>query len=191
MPRPPRNVTPGGIYHITARGNRRQRIFLSDEDREIFLSLLARAASQLGWNCHAYCLMENHYHLVMQTPETNLSTGLQWLNSRYAALFNAKYGLTGHLFQGRFHSVAVESDSHLLELSRYLATNPVRAGLCTRPEDWTWGSYGAVIGSASPPHFLKVDRVLDYWGSHADVARENFRGFVLEALVTLPRDLAA
>lgn len=182
---------PGGIYHVTARGNRKQRIFLSDGDRELFLSLLGRAVAQLKWICHAYCLMENHYHLVMETPEANLSGGLQALNSRYAATFNAKYGFSGHLFQGRFHSVAVESDGHLLELSRYLAANPVRAGLCARPEDWRWSSYSAVVGCGSSPPFLDVEHVLEYWGAPPDAARENFRGFIREALAARDWDMAA
>ena len=135
--------------------------------------------------------MENHYHLVVETPEANLSGGLQSVNSRYAATFNAKYGFSGHLFQGRFHSVAIESEGHLLELSRYLAANPVRAGLCGEPEDWRWGSYSAVVGSISSPSFLEVDHILEYWGARPETARENFRGFIREAPTIRASDMAA
>jgi putative transposase len=183
VPRSLRNLEPGGIYHVTARGNRRQRIFLADEDRELFLTLLARIAIPLRWFFHAYCLMENHYHLVIETPEANLSAGMQRVNGRYAQAFNSRYALTGHLFQGRFHSVSVTSDGHLLELARYLALNPVRAGLCARPEDWPWSSCRAVLGMVSPPTFLRIERVLDCFGSHAGEQRSNFRRFLRNASV--------
>jgi putative transposase len=183
VPRSLRNLEPGGIYHVTARGNRRQRIFLADEDRELFLTLLARIAIPLRWFFHAYCLMENHYHLVIETPEANLSAGMQRVNGRYAQGFNSRYALTGHLFQGRFHSVSVTSDGHLLELARYLALNPVRAGLCARPEDWPWSSCRAVLGMVSPPTFLRIERVLDCFGSHAGEQRSNFGRFLRDASV--------
>jgi REP element-mobilizing transposase RayT len=191
VPRPLRKLAPGGIYHVTARGNRKQRIFLADDDRALFLTLLARITVPLRWRFHAYCLMENHYHLVTETPEANLSAGLQMVNGRYAQAFNARYALTGHLFQGRFHSIAVESDGHLLELSRYLALNPVRAGLCARPEDWPWSSYRAALGIAGPPAFLRMERVLDCFGLQAEQQRENFRRFIRQASGIGPTDLAA
>jgi len=171
-------LTPGGIYHVTARGNRKQRIFLADTDREVFIGLLARIATQMKWQCHAYCLMENHYHLVTQIPEPNLSVGLQLLNGRYAQLFNGRYALTGHVFQGRFHSVAVEDHGHLLELWRYLALNPVRAGLCQHPEEWPWSSYRAVMGKSFTPSFLNVARVLELCGPSPERGRENLRQFI-------------
>jgi hypothetical protein len=124
--------------------------------------------------------MENHYHLVVETTGSNLSAGVQLLNGRYAQAFNARYSLVGHLFQGRFHSVLVCADEHLIELSRYLAWNPVRAGLCARPEDWPWGSYRAVIGTSPPPAFLDVKRLLEYFAEETVRGRERFRHFVRE-----------
>ena len=191
MPRPPRELKPGGIYHVTARGNRKQRIFLADDDRRFFLTLLDRIAARLRWICHAYCLMENHYHLLVETPGADLSTGLQLLNGRYAQTFNARYSLTGHLFQGRFHSVVVRTDEHLFELTRYLALNPVRAGLCARPEQWPWSSYRAVIGATPEPPFLKVDRLLEFFGAHPVVRRERLHRFVHDARPIPLEDLAA
>jgi putative transposase len=190
VPRSLRKLEPGGIYHVTARGNRKQRIFLADEDRELFLKLLARITIPLRWFFHAYCLMENHYHLVIETPEANLSAGVQRLNGRYAQAFNSRYALSGHLFQGRFHSVPVKSDGHLLELARYLALNPVRAGLCARPEDWPWSSCRAVLGMVSPPTFLRIERVLDCFGLHAEQQRANFDRFLRDASVGAEPEMA-
>jgi putative transposase len=191
MPRPLRELTPGRLYHLTARGNRKQRIFNADDDRKLFLTCLSRVAADLEWNCHAYCLMENHYHLVLQSPCRNISAGLQQLNSRYAQAFNSRYSLTGHLFQGRFHSVPVSSDGHLLELVRYLAMNPVRAGLCARPEDWLWGSYRAVIGAAPPPQFLDIERVLDFFAARSSNRTEILRRFVTDRRFHNADDLAS
>jgi putative transposase len=190
VPRPLRKLEPGGIYHVTARGNRKERIFLADEDRELFQTLLARITIPLQWLIHAYCLMENHYHLVIETPEANLSAGMQRVNGRYAQAFNSRYALSGHLFQGRFYSVPVKSDDHLLELARYLALNPVRAGLCARPEDWPWSSCRAVLGLVNPPTFLRIERMLDCFGLHAGQQRANFGRFLRDASVRAQPDLA-
>jgi len=180
MPRQTRSFEPGGVYHVTARGNRKQAIYLTEGDYELFLTLLGQVASRLKWRCAAYCLMPNHYHLVTQIREENLSSGLQILNSRYAQAFNGRYQLSGHLFQGRFHAVMVESDGHLLELSRYLALNPVRAGLCPHAENWRWGSYRAIAGLGPWPIFLDAERVLEFWGSDPQPARRTFQRFVHE-----------
>jgi putative transposase len=191
MPRPPRLFTPGALYHITARGNRKQRIFFTDNDRELFLTLLGRIFVQLNLRCHAYCLLHNHYHLVAETPDENLSAGLQRLNGRYAQAFNTRYDLTGHVFQGRFHAVVVARDGHLFELIRYIAMNPVRAGLCARPEAWPWSSYRAVAGIAPPPSFLDLELMRDYWDPDAQRAAEKLRRFVGEARTRRITDLAA
>src|SRR5205085_11255472 len=111
-------------------------IFGDDQDRRMFLGLLGVVLGRLGWRCSSYCLMPNHYHLVAETPQPDLSRGMQELNSRYASGFNWRYGLDGHLFQGRFRSIAVEGEEHFLELARYVVLNPVRAGLCSSPEEW-------------------------------------------------------
>jgi putative transposase len=125
--------------------------------------------------------MPNHYHLVVETANGDLSIGMHRLNSGYAHRFNDCHGLSGHLFQGRFHSVLVESDWHLLELSRYLALNPVRAGLCKSPLEWPWSSYAAVAGAASPPSFLAAERLLAHFGADRDWARRTLRWFVRDA----------
>lgn len=135
-----------------------------------------------GWVGLGYCLMPNHYHLVLEMPAGDLSSGMQWLNGRYAQDFNQRHGVDGHLFQGRFYSGQVEGDGHLLELSRYLAWNPVVAGLCRRPQDWQWSSYRAVAGYArSAPKFFDVRRVRELFGRSPQTARNRFRAFVDDA----------
>ena len=182
MARLPRIQVPGGIFHITARGNRRQPIFLDDGDLEQFLTLFADVVRRRGWRCHAYCLMQNHYHLLIETPEADLSIGLHRLNACYAQWFNWKHDVDGHLFQGRFHSVLVESNWHLLELARYIALNPVRARLCLGPGDWRWSSYVAAIGAVRPPVFLSLDWLLAQFGSDRPTARNSYRRFVADRL---------
>jgi putative transposase len=180
MPRPPRVQVAGGIFHVTARGNRQQLIYADDADRQLFLSLLERVVARCGWRCHAYCLMSNHFHLVIETPQPNLSYGLQLLNGAYAQCFNHRHGLSGHLFQGRFHSVLVETSDQFLQLVRYVVLNPVRAGLCERPEDWPWSSYRAFLARISPPRFLAVDLLLAELGQDPDRARAVLQDLVCD-----------
>ena len=188
MPRPLRPQIAGGIFHLTDRGNRRQPIFLDDADRDRFLGMLDNLTRRRGWVGHAYCLMPNHYHLVLETPEGDLSTGMQWLNGRYAQDFNHRHGVDGHLFQGRFYSGQVETDWHLLELARYLARNPVDAGLCRHPCEWRWGSYRAVVGLDRPQtrRFLESGRILGMFGADRSSARKRFRTFVEDAPLRPP-----
>jgi putative transposase len=181
MARRPRVLVAHGIYHVTARGNRRQPIFLDSHDQLRFLRLLVVVAGRRGWRCHGYCLMPNHYHLVVQTPEADLSQGMQHLNGRYAQAFNDQHGFDGHLFQGRFHSVLIESTWHLLEVTRYLAINPVEGGLCVRPADWRWGSYRALIGAAHSSSFVATEELLRYFGPDVERARRALRAFVEDA----------
>jgi putative transposase len=174
----------GSIFHVTARGNRRQLIFLDSGDRLLFLELLARTVTRFGWLCHAYCLMGNHFHLVIETPVFNLSEGMQRLNGRFAQLFNVRRELDGHLFQGRFHSERIETDAHLLSSVRYDDLNPVRAGLVGDPAAWPWSSHRAASGLEPPPPFLAVTRVWRYF--HADDRRASaaYRGFVEDLAVS-------
>jgi putative transposase len=177
VPRAPRVIAPGGIYHVTSRGNRKESIFFSDADRTLFLEILRQVVTRHGWQLFAYCLMHNHYHLVVQVPQADLPTGMRTVNGDYAQWFNRVHGLVGHVFQARYHAVLVESDWHLLHLTRYLALNPVRAGLCESPTDWSWGSYAAIVSSQSSP-LVSARRTLRYFGSNLKAARRAFREFV-------------
>jgi putative transposase len=176
MPQPRRIPQAEGPFHVTARGNRGQAIFVEDRDRARFMDVLARVSTELGWRLHAYCLMTNHYHLVLDTPRLNLSSGMQRLNAAYAQWFNRHHELSGHLFRHRFYAGLVASDSHLLELMRYLALNPVRGGLCAAPADWPWSSYGAVLSREASR--LLSSRVLSSFGPDEKRARETLRAFV-------------
>lgn len=182
MPRPPRIQVPGGIHHITARGVRRLPIYASDADYRLFLDLLGLAAERFGWRILAYCLMPNHYHLVIYTPLPNLSEGMHRLNSRYAHAFNDRSGYTGHVFEARFAAVLVERDGHLLELIRYVHRNPVRARLCREPGEWKWSSYRALAGRAPAPAWLAIDEVLELFGRPRPSARRRLRDFVADVL---------
>jgi putative transposase len=169
-----------GVYHVTGRGNRRQNIFVDDRDRLFFLGVLEAVVTRLAWQCHAYCLLENHYHLVIETPAPDLSVGMQRLNSEHAQWFNRRHSVGGHLFQGRFHAVLVESHGHLLHLVRYLALNPVRAGLCRDPADWRWGSFRYLTAERPTPPYLAVERVIGLFGQDVARARQRISEFVLD-----------
>ncbi|MDX8391070.1 MAG: transposase [Mariprofundaceae bacterium] len=134
MSRPLRIGFPGALYHLTARGNGKNDIFLNDDERNNFLELIGQEIKQQGWICYAYWLMDNHYHLLVETPEGNLMNGMHRLNGRYAQAFNRKHGHVGHVFQGRYKSILVEKDACLLELGRYIVLNPLRAGMVDMPE---------------------------------------------------------
>jgi putative transposase len=146
--RRPREEVDGGIFHVYARGNAKQAVYVDDTDRRTYLRLLGLAIGRQRWKCLAYCLMENHVHLLLETPHAGLAAGMQWLHSVYAQTFNARHGRVGHLFQGRYGAVRVTSDSQLWTLLRYVGVNPVEAGLCRRASDWPWGSYGSLQAEA-------------------------------------------
>jgi putative transposase len=181
MPRPARVSVAAGIYHVFNRGNRRSVIFHDDQDFERFRGLLQEINDRFGWPFFAYCLMTNHFHLVVETPEADISAGLHRLSFLYAQYFNRKYDVDGHVFQGRFKAVVVQSDLQLLRVIRYVVTNPVRAGLCDRSEDWKWSSYRATVGIRRPQRFLAVHRVLRYFGADHQVAQREFAAYVKEA----------
>lgn len=138
MPRVPRLKLPDGVYHVTSRGVDRRHIFLDRCDRESFLSVLKRVLGSQRLRCHAFCLMGNHYHLLLEGAIVDLSAGMQRLNSSYARSFNVRHGREGHLFERRFYSEFVQTEDHLEELLRYIVGNPVRAGLCANPAEWPW-----------------------------------------------------
>lgn len=178
IPRPRRPQIAGAIYHVTSRGIRGFPIYADDRDREYFLKLLADVAARYRWIVHAYCLMGNHYHLVVETPEPNISKGMERLNGIYARRFNWRHGFHGHLFEQRFRHVLVETDGHLLALAGYLPLNPVRARLVTHPRLWRWSSYRAAVALSARPAFLIVDRVLELFHHDRKKARAAFRAFV-------------
>src|SRR6266567_1165722 len=160
MARPLRIEFPGALYHVTSRGNERRPIFRSDRDRLDFLDFLGQAARRFGWSVTAWVLMTNHFHLVIQTPEPNLSRGMHWLNGAYAGRFNRRHKRWGHLFGGRFKSFLIEKEAYLTEVLRYVVLNPVRAGMVERPEDYRWSSYRATAGLEAAPEWLDVDAAL-------------------------------
>jgi putative transposase len=162
------------------RGNNRAHIFNSDEDRTTLLKVIGSVKRRYGWKVHAYCLMTNHYHLLTETPEPNIGAGMQCLNSTYAHRFNEKYDRIGHLFQRRYADGIILTDEHLREVIRYIPLNPVRAGLCKRPEDWRWSSCRAILGSGSREPFLSVRPTLDRFSSDRDVARTLLREWIEE-----------
>jgi REP element-mobilizing transposase RayT len=179
MARPLRIEFPGAVYHLTSRGDRQEAIFEGTEDREAFLDVLAEVVERYHWVCHAFCLMTNHYHLVVETVEGNLSQGMRHLNGVYTQASNRRHKRSGHLFQGRFKGILVDKDAYLLELSRYVVLNPVRAGMVETPAQWPWSSYRAVMGKAPVPKWLSVDGLLSQFGSDRAVARAHYRRFVL------------
>ncbi len=156
---------PGGTYHVSARGTGPSTIFVDDLDRRIFLELVARVIRPRGWACQAYCLMGTHYHLLVQTPNDDISVGMQRINGAYAQGFNRRHARIGALFQSRFHSLLVQSEGHALELARYIALNPVRAGLCRKAEEWPWGSYAVVAGALCTPTVFQRQTFVGHFGS--------------------------
>lgn len=168
----------GAVYHITARGNEKKSIFLDVHDREAFLKIIAQVKNRFHWLFHSYVLMGNHYHLLVETPEANLSRGMRQLNGVYTRAFNKRHGRIGHLFQGRFSSILIDKDDYLLEVSRYIALNPVRAGLAVEAEEWAWGSYRVLIGMEKAPAWLETDWILGQFGSSRRVAISGLRHYV-------------
>jgi len=182
MARPLRIEFPGAVYHITSRGNERKAIFRDDRDRKIFLDTLADVTHRYNWLCHAYCLMDNHYHLLIDTPDGNLSIGMRQLNGIYTQRFNKRHDRVGHLFQGRFKALLLQKDSHLLEACRYVVLNPVRAKRVQKPGEWIWSSYGATAGRKKLNPCLVVDWVLGQFGSERKIAEAGYRRFVRDGI---------
>lgn len=178
MARPLRIEYEGAVYHITSRGNARQDIFLDDEDRLIFLVVLEDVVIRYHWICHAYCLMPNHYHLLVETPDANLSRGMRQLNGVYTQAFNRRHNRVGHVLQGRYKAILVEKESHLLELARYIVLNPVRMKLVRHPREWRWSSYRATAGEEEPPNFLTTDWILSQFHQDRGRAVKEYRKFV-------------
>ena len=185
MSRPLRLELAGGLYHITSRGDRREDIYLDDSDRIQWLELFSQVCQRYNWRCHAYCLMSNHYHLIIETIEGNLSKGMRQLNGVYTQYFNRTHQRVGHVFQGRYKGILVEKDSYLLELSRYVVLNPVRARMVKDIGHWPWSSYQAMIGEQHPPGWLETDGVLSQFSAQRKRAISKYKDFV-RAGVGLP-----
>jgi putative transposase len=178
MSRPLRIEYAGAVYHVTSRGNEKKPVFKDDHDRASFLNTLQHVNQRYNWICHAYCLMTNHYHLLIETPDGNLSLGMRQLNGVYTQLFNKHHGRSGHLFQGRFKGILIQKDSHVLEVCRYVVLNPVRAKMVETPEEYSWSSYLATAGRAKPHACLTTDWVLGQFSGKRGKAESEYRRFV-------------
>lgn len=182
MSRPLRVQYPGALYHVSSRGNTKHKIFLDDKDRHGFLKWLKDAVKTHNLIIHAYCLMGNHYHMLVETPDGNLSTAMRDLNGNYSQWFNARHCRVGHLFEGRFKSYVIEKETYLLSVARYIVINAVRAGLVTHPRLWKWCSYNATVGTAKTPEWLHVDWLLGNFSKKRAVAQKAYREFVMDGL---------
>jgi putative transposase len=182
MARQPRLEYEGAMHHVMSRGNDGILTYRDDVDRERFLALLAEEIARSRWTLHDYCLMSNHYHLSITTPECTLSTGMHRLLARYVQYFNRRHGRRGHLFQERFKSVLVEEETHGIVLSRYISLNPVKAGICERPERWKWSSYAARAGFAAAPDWLSVEPLASLIGADVSAQQREYREFVLAGI---------
>jgi len=178
MARPLRIEYPGAFYHITSRGNEQKDVFRTIADREKFLSYMETASERYGAVIHVYCLMSNHYHLLLETPLDNLSQIMRHINGAYTTYFNAAHHRSGHLFQGRYKALVVEADVYAAELSRYIHVNPVRAGMAEEPGRYAWSSYRFYVGQAKAPAWLNTGFILDYFGRKVSDAHKGYREFV-------------
>ena len=170
VPRSTRPHVPRGCYHVTRRGNGDEPVFLDDNDRTWFLTLFTRVVRKESWQCFAYCLMTNHYHVVLRVSDGSLSRGLQWVNGLYAQAFNNRHNRRGHVFGGRYTLTSVGTEEHLAEACRYVVCNPIRAGLCDHPGDWAWSSYRAAAGIERGPGCLALSAINDVFGSPSGFA---------------------
>jgi putative transposase len=168
----------GALYHIMSRGNERMMIFLDEADWIKYLNILHATIKRFNWLCHAYCLMGNHYHLMIETPDANLAKGMKHLNQVYSQFFNWKYRRVGHVFQGRYKSYIVQKETYLLHCCRYIVLNPWEAGLVKHPGEWKWSSYSSTSGLIKPQHFLTTDWLLEIFGTDVRRARENYVQFI-------------
>lgn len=182
MSRPLRLELSGGLYHVTSRGDRREDIFADDTDREAWLEILAQCCERYNWAIHAWCQMSNHYHLIVETAEGNLSAGMRQLNGVYTQTVNRRHRRVGHVFQGRFKGILVERDSYLLELARYVVLNPVRAGMVRHARQWPWSSYHAMVGTAPRPVWLHTDWLLGQFDAPRSRQIERYVEFVQQGV---------
>jgi len=185
MARPLRINYPGAFYHVTSRGNERKDVFISRRDRVKFFEYLESATQRYNAVIHAFCLMTNHYHLLIETPSGNLPQIMQHINGAYTTYFNVKHARSGHLFQGRYKAILVEKDEYAKELSRYIHLNPVRAKMVKILEDYEWSSYRFYIGREEPPEWLNIDLILGYFSNKISTAQKAYHRFV--SAITIER----
>jgi putative transposase len=178
MPRRPRVHVPGSFHHLTAHGVDSRPLYEDDEDRWRFLGILSDVTREIGWRCLAFCLMTTHYHLLVQERDAPISRAMRLLNGRYVVAFNKRHARVGHLLNGRYRDTPITEESHLLAAVRYVALNPVEAGLCSRPESWPWSSYRELIGEARPSSFVSSAWLLALFSPHPDQAKNRVREFV-------------
>jgi len=178
MARPLRIEFAGALYHVTSRGNGREDIYLDDEDRELFMTALGECCELFNWSVHSWCQMTNHYHLLIETPDANLSKGMRYLNGVYTQRFNRKHSRVGHVFQGRYKAILVDKNEYLQELSRYIVLNPVRAGMVEGAEDWNWSSYEIMVGMKSCPVWFDREWILSSYGKKEKTAIKQYIQFV-------------
>jgi REP-associated tyrosine transposase len=167
----------GGLYHVTTRSVDRRAIFRRKKECALLLDLLAETVARFEWECMSFCVMTNHYHALIRTPAPNIAAGMRKLNGQFAQTYNRRHGRTGHVFERRYHAELIHREGHLLETCRYIALNPVRAGMCDRPEDYEWSSFGAAIGRKPCPPFLAVASLISLFGTDSG-AQERLGAFV-------------
>lgn len=182
MARPPRIEYPGAIYHVTTRGVEQRAIVADRRDRDRWLEQLHRVVERHRWRMFAFALMDNHFHLFLQTPDANLSVGMRDLSGGYATFFNTRHERSGHLFQGRFKAFLVDDVGYWLEVSRYVHLNPVRAGLVAKPEAWPWSSYAGYHRPARRRSWMDYPRVLEEFGGDTSAGRRRYRQFIQDGL---------
>jgi putative transposase len=177
MPRKPRVEIAGGIHHVWARGNNREPLFIDDDDHRLYLVLLGRVVMKRAWRFLSYCLMDNHIHMLLETPQPNLGRGLQALHGVYAQTFNERHRRVGHVFQGRYGSNSIEDDEEFWTIARYIARNPVEAGLCRDPAEWRWSSHRATLEDSAPA-WLDRGRLLERFGTMGGDPHSTYRALV-------------
>ena len=178
MSRPLRLEFSGALYHITSRGDNRKAIYFEETDFELFLSVLNDVCEQYNWVIHSYCLMTNHYHLLIETPDANLSKGIRQLNGVFSQKINKKHRRVGHLFQGRYKSILIDKDAYLLELCRYIVLNPVRAKMVDSPSQWIWSNWHYMVGNITSPPWLATDSILSLFSHNRKDAIKEYCEFV-------------
>lgn len=182
MTRPLRIEFPGALYHVTSRGNRRNSIYWDETDRHIWLEVLALMCERHHCVIHSFCQMTNHYHLLIETVEANLSQGMRQLNGLYTQHFNRRHRLAGHLFQGRYQAVLVQRECYLLEVSRYIVLNPIRAKVVPSLDNWPWSSYKHFVSDEIAPNWLERDWLLSQFGTTRATAVTAYQAFILAGI---------